>query len=95
MFKSDRSSKIMLAVNAGVPLVSLVTVVARMFRHMILAQGAMFHGLSQTRQRAAVGGYLLGFIAELSQVERLASWRCGADRTCLHANSLIGVGFRA
>jgi hypothetical protein len=36
MFKSDRSSMIMLAVNAGVPLVSLVTVVALMFRHMIL-----------------------------------------------------------
>jgi hypothetical protein len=37
MFKSDRSSIIMLAVNAGVPLVSLVTVVALMFRHMIPA----------------------------------------------------------
>jgi hypothetical protein len=36
MFKSDRPSKIMLAVNAGLPLVSLVAVVALMFRHMIL-----------------------------------------------------------
>jgi hypothetical protein len=35
MFKSDRPSKIMLAVNAGLPLV-LVAVVALMFRHMIL-----------------------------------------------------------
>jgi hypothetical protein len=37
MFKSDRPSMIMLAVNAGLPLVSLVAVVALMFRHMILA----------------------------------------------------------
>jgi hypothetical protein len=37
MFKSDRSSMIMLAVNAGVPLASLVAVVALIFRHMILA----------------------------------------------------------
>jgi hypothetical protein len=37
MFKSDRSSMIMLAVNAGVPLASLVAVVALLFLHMILA----------------------------------------------------------
>ena len=36
MFKSDRSSMIMLAVNAGVPLASLVAVVALILRHMIL-----------------------------------------------------------
>jgi len=36
IFKFDRSSIIMLAVNAGLPLVSLVAVVALMFRHMIL-----------------------------------------------------------
>jgi len=36
MFKFDRPSIIMLAVNAGLPLVSLVTVVALMFRQMIL-----------------------------------------------------------
>jgi hypothetical protein len=36
MFKSDRPSIIMLAVNAGLPLVSLVAVVALIFRHMIL-----------------------------------------------------------
>jgi hypothetical protein len=35
MFKFDRPSMIMLAVNAGVPLVSLVAVVALIFRHMI------------------------------------------------------------
>jgi hypothetical protein len=35
MFKFDRPSTIMLAVNAGVPLVSLVAVVALIFRHMI------------------------------------------------------------
>jgi hypothetical protein len=37
MFKSDRPSIIMLAVNAGVPLVSLVTVVTLIVRHMVLA----------------------------------------------------------
>jgi len=37
MFKFDRPSMIMLAVNAGLPLVSLVAVVALIFRHMILA----------------------------------------------------------
>jgi hypothetical protein len=36
MFKSDRPSMIMLAVNAGVPLVCLVAVVALIFRQMIL-----------------------------------------------------------
>jgi hypothetical protein len=36
MFKFDRPSTIMLAVNAGLPLVSLVAVVALIFRHMIL-----------------------------------------------------------
>ena len=36
MFKFDRPSMIMLAVNAGLPLVSLVAVVALIFRHMIL-----------------------------------------------------------
>jgi hypothetical protein len=36
MFKSDRPSMIMLSVNAGLPLVSLVTVVALIFRHLIL-----------------------------------------------------------
>jgi hypothetical protein len=36
MFKSDHPSIIMLAVNAGLPLVSLVAVVALIFRHMIL-----------------------------------------------------------
>jgi hypothetical protein len=35
MFKFDRPSMIMLAVNAGVPLASLITVVALIFRHMI------------------------------------------------------------
>jgi hypothetical protein len=35
--KNDRPLMILLAVNAGVPLVSLVAVVALMFRHMILA----------------------------------------------------------
>ncbi len=37
MFKSDRLSMIMLAVNAGVPLLFLVTIVALMFRHLMLA----------------------------------------------------------
>jgi hypothetical protein len=37
MFKSDRPSMIMLSVNAGVPLASLITVVALIFRHMIFA----------------------------------------------------------
>jgi hypothetical protein len=36
MFKSDRASMIMLAINVGVPLVLLVAVVALMFRQMIL-----------------------------------------------------------
>jgi hypothetical protein len=36
MFKSDRPSMIMLAVNAGEPLVCLVAVVALIFRPMIL-----------------------------------------------------------
>jgi hypothetical protein len=36
MFKSDRLSMIMLSVNAGVPLVFLVAVVALIFRQMIL-----------------------------------------------------------
>jgi hypothetical protein len=36
MFKSDRASIIMLAVNVGIPLVLFVTVVALMFRQMIL-----------------------------------------------------------
>jgi hypothetical protein len=35
MFKSGRPSIIMLTVNAGLPLVSLVAVVALIFRHMI------------------------------------------------------------
>jgi hypothetical protein len=37
MFKSDRPSMIMLSVNAGVPLASLITVVALIVRHMVLA----------------------------------------------------------
>jgi hypothetical protein len=37
MFKSDHVSMIMLSVNAGLPLVFLVAVVALIFRHMILA----------------------------------------------------------
>jgi hypothetical protein len=37
MFKSDRSSMIMLVVNAGIPLASLVAVVALIFRQMIFA----------------------------------------------------------
>jgi hypothetical protein len=37
MFKSDRSSMIMLAVNAGVPLASFIMVVAMILRHMIFA----------------------------------------------------------
>jgi hypothetical protein len=37
MFKSDRPSMIMLSVNAGLPLASLITVVALIFRHMIFA----------------------------------------------------------
>jgi hypothetical protein len=37
MFNSDRLSMIMLAVNAGVPLLFLVTIVALMFRHLMLA----------------------------------------------------------
>jgi hypothetical protein len=37
MFKSDRLSMIMLAVNAGVPLLFLVTIVALMSRHLMLA----------------------------------------------------------
>jgi len=36
IFRFDRPSTIMLAVNAGLPLVSLVAVVALIFRHMIL-----------------------------------------------------------
>jgi hypothetical protein len=36
MFKSDRPSMMMLAVNAGVPLALLVSVVALIFRQMIL-----------------------------------------------------------
>jgi hypothetical protein len=37
MFKSDRPSIILLAVNADVPLASLVAVVALIVRHMVLA----------------------------------------------------------
>jgi hypothetical protein len=37
MFKSDRSSMIMLSVNAGLPLLFLVAVAALIFRQMILA----------------------------------------------------------
>jgi hypothetical protein len=40
MFKSDRPSIIMLAVNAGIPLVSLIAAVALTFRHMILTKRA-------------------------------------------------------
>jgi hypothetical protein len=36
MFKDDRPSMIMLSVNAGVPLLFLVAVVALIFRYMIL-----------------------------------------------------------
>jgi len=37
MFKSDRPSIILLVVNAGVPLASLVAVIALIVRHMVLA----------------------------------------------------------
>jgi hypothetical protein len=37
MFKSDRPSIILLAVNAGVPPASLVAVVALIVRHLVLA----------------------------------------------------------
>jgi hypothetical protein len=37
MFKSDRPSMIMLSVNAGVPLASLIMVVALILRHMFFA----------------------------------------------------------
>jgi hypothetical protein len=36
MFKSDRSSAILLSINAGVPLASLIVVVAMILRHMTL-----------------------------------------------------------
>jgi hypothetical protein len=37
MFKSDRPSIILLTVNAGVPLASLIAVVALLVRHIALA----------------------------------------------------------
>jgi hypothetical protein len=37
MFESDRSSKIMLSVNAGLPLASLIMVLALIVRYMIIA----------------------------------------------------------
>jgi hypothetical protein len=37
MLKSDRQSMILLTVNAGVPLASLIVVVALIVRHMTLA----------------------------------------------------------
>jgi hypothetical protein len=37
MFKSDRPSWILLSVNAGIPLASLIAVVTLIVRHVILA----------------------------------------------------------
>jgi len=46
MFEDDRPSIIMLAVNTGLPLVSLVAMVALIFRHVILAWCAECRGLA-------------------------------------------------
>jgi hypothetical protein len=58
MFKSDRASIIMLAVNVGVPLVLLVTVVALMFRQMILVLRRKPHWLRPRQTNAPRCGAL-------------------------------------